>query len=70
MVALVLELVQRFPPLKPTGRSFKQRSASDIVAAVFTEARGRIGRGVVTGQQVRRIWFRYSPAVGLPKNPN
>jgi hypothetical protein len=64
IATLVLELVLRFPPLKPTGRSVRKASASGIVAAAFREARIR----VLTAKAVEAIWARYSPAIGDPKH--
>jgi hypothetical protein len=61
---LVLELVLRFPPLKPTGRSARKASASKIVAAAFSEARVR----VLTAKAVEAIWARYLPAIGDPRH--
>jgi hypothetical protein len=42
IVLLVLDLILRFPSLKPTGRSARWPSASRIAAAAFSQAKIRV----------------------------
>jgi hypothetical protein len=63
IVLLVLDLILRFPSLKPTGRSARWPSASRIAAAAFSQAKIR----VLTPKAVEAIWARYLPAIGEPK---
>jgi hypothetical protein len=64
IVLLVLNLILRFPSLKPTGRSARRPSASRIAAAAFSQAKIRS----LEPKTVEGIWARYLPAIGEPKH--